>query len=220
MKIINKAKSENRVKFNGIYYEKHHILPKSLFPLWTKRKSNLVLLTAREHFICHLMASKIWSGVMVYALWRLINNKQQKYVIKGGYDYQKIKEAFAKENSKAKTGYFIGFKHSEISKQHMKEARARYVYTEEHKKSMSIAAKKRYENPEERKKLSERSKLRIGEKATHKVPHSEETKKRLSEIMKKRKWYTNGIISKFCDNCPIGWKPGRIMKNMKFLEII
>lgn len=50
MSIIAHAKAENRKKCDGNYYEMHHILPKSMFPLWTKKKSNLVLLTAREHF--------------------------------------------------------------------------------------------------------------------------------------------------------------------------
>lgn len=53
-KIISNAKIEMqngvRKKKNGNYYENHHILPKSLFPLWKDRTSNLVLLTAREHF--------------------------------------------------------------------------------------------------------------------------------------------------------------------------
>jgi hypothetical protein len=58
--IIKKAKSENRQKGKGIYYERHHILPKSLFPLWDKEKKNLVLLTAREHFFCHQLLTKIY----------------------------------------------------------------------------------------------------------------------------------------------------------------
>lgn len=33
MRIIFKAKSEDRRKGQGTYYEAHHILPKSLFPL-------------------------------------------------------------------------------------------------------------------------------------------------------------------------------------------
>lgn len=71
--IINKAKSENRKKGHNIYYESHHILPKSLFPLWKTRKSNLVLLTAREHFFCHQLLTKIYpSKAMSYALFRLV----------------------------------------------------------------------------------------------------------------------------------------------------
>lgn len=43
MKIINKAINENRKKLskdaeNYVYYEEHHILPKSLFPAWNKGK--------------------------------------------------------------------------------------------------------------------------------------------------------------------------------------
>lgn len=62
--IIRHAKSEElqgiRKRGNGEYYERHHILPRSLFPLWEKRKSNTVLLTAREHFFCHQLLTKIY----------------------------------------------------------------------------------------------------------------------------------------------------------------
>lgn len=58
--IINKAIFEEnkaiRYKGNGVYYEIHHIIPKSLNG--TDNKNNLVLLTAREHFICHWLLVK------------------------------------------------------------------------------------------------------------------------------------------------------------------
>ena len=69
------------VKGNKVYYEKHHILPESLFPNWKKRKSNLVLLTAREHFFCHKLLIKIYpdSHEMKAALWLMCKgNKLQK----------------------------------------------------------------------------------------------------------------------------------------------
>lgn len=70
MLIIEHAKSEEKLglrkKGNGNYYEKHHILPKSLFPLWVNRKSNLVLLTAREHFFCHQLLIKIYPSRQMY----------------------------------------------------------------------------------------------------------------------------------------------------------
>ena len=75
-RIVFNAKSQNRKKHDGIYYESHHILPKSLFPLWEKRKSNLVLLTAKEHYFCHELLTKIFpSREMNYALWFLSNSK-------------------------------------------------------------------------------------------------------------------------------------------------
>ena len=73
--IINKARLEQRCKIKGLcYYEKHHIIPDFMF-LNRKRKgpkghlignpmdkSNLVLLTPREHFICHILLYKIYKG--------------------------------------------------------------------------------------------------------------------------------------------------------------
>ena len=55
--IILKAKEELRSKNGEIYYESHHILPRSLGG--NNKKENLVLLTAREHFLCHLLLVKI-----------------------------------------------------------------------------------------------------------------------------------------------------------------
>lgn len=43
-----------------IYIEKHHILPRSLGG--TNIDNNLVKLTAREHFICHLLLTKMTTG--------------------------------------------------------------------------------------------------------------------------------------------------------------
>ena len=84
MLIVERAKSEEKLglrkKGNGEYYERHHILPKSLFPLWAKKKSNLVLLTARENFFCHQLLTKIYSSKEMYsALWMLsITRKGEK----------------------------------------------------------------------------------------------------------------------------------------------
>lgn len=63
IKIIEKAKSYNRIKLskNDIkyhYYEEHHIVPRSIDENLIFDKNNLVLLTAREHFICHLLLWK------------------------------------------------------------------------------------------------------------------------------------------------------------------
>ncbi len=54
-KIIEKARFRNEI--DG-YYEKHHILPKSLGGLDTDE--NLVKLTFREHFLCHRLLTRIY----------------------------------------------------------------------------------------------------------------------------------------------------------------
>lgn len=51
-------KSLNRLPIDG-YYENHHILPKSIYPEFKSEKWNLVRLTSREHFICHILLTKM-----------------------------------------------------------------------------------------------------------------------------------------------------------------
>jgi hypothetical protein len=84
-KIINYAKSQNRVKnkVNGLY-ENHHIIPKSIGG--TNDKNNLVLLTPKEHYICHRLLVEIYKDTpfnnkMYYAMWCMINGNgnQERY---------------------------------------------------------------------------------------------------------------------------------------------
>ena len=66
------------------YVERHHIIPKSLGG--NNSKNNIVRLTAREHFICHLLLIRMLSAPDVYkmvsAVWRMANNR------KGGNKYK------------------------------------------------------------------------------------------------------------------------------------
>ena len=52
--------SQNNRELN-CYTEKHHIIPKSLGG--NDVKSNIVTLTAKEHYIAHLLLTKITSGI-------------------------------------------------------------------------------------------------------------------------------------------------------------
>lgn len=106
--IINKAKS--RV-LDG-YGEHHHIIPKSLGG--TDFKENLVKLTAREHFICHLLLTKMVTGnakrSMTFAVWSLTNLDHSK--VKGRYKvtshrYEILKKACAKASSDLHKGKVV-----------------------------------------------------------------------------------------------------------------
>ena len=72
--IITIAKSRDNI---DSYTEKHHILPKSLGG--NNNEDNLVRLTAREHFICHWLLTKMVDGnfrnKMLYALNGMRRNK-------------------------------------------------------------------------------------------------------------------------------------------------
>jgi hypothetical protein len=84
-KIIDNAECQNRIKTkNGIKYEKHHIIPKSLGG--KNNSGNLVLLTPKEHYLCHKLLVEIYkntpySNKMYYAMWCMINGNgnQSRY---------------------------------------------------------------------------------------------------------------------------------------------
>lgn len=82
--IIDRA--QGRLLNNSIYTESHHIIPKSLGG--TNKKTNLVLLSGREHFIVHWLLTKMVSGEfqqkMAYACKRMMHSKnasQHRYKI-------------------------------------------------------------------------------------------------------------------------------------------
>ena len=60
--IIYNARTKKREKNKEIYFENHHILPRCMFPEYENLKEhtwNSVLLTPREHFICHYLLCKM-----------------------------------------------------------------------------------------------------------------------------------------------------------------
>ena len=91
--IINNAMS--RTLHIDTYTEKHHIIPKCLGG--TDHKSNLIKLTAKEHFICHLLLTKMLVGFnkhkMIYAANRMLNvsKNHQRYKI-NSTTYQYIRQ--------------------------------------------------------------------------------------------------------------------------------
>lgn len=103
--IIDRAKHR---EITG-YTEKHHIIPKSLGG--SDDKENLVSLTAREHFICHYLLTKMTTGLdkrsMWHATWTMANLHnpitQQRYKISSRI-YELIKQKNALALSEANTG--------------------------------------------------------------------------------------------------------------------
>ena len=124
-KIIYYAKSQNRHKGDGNYYERHHILPKSLFPLWKNRKSNIVLLTAREHFFCHQLLIKIYPcDKMFYALHSFVSRPNADYKI-ASREYEKLKKEFS-ERMKGHTPN-LGRHWTEEQRKHISEGTKRGI---------------------------------------------------------------------------------------------
>lgn len=89
------------------YIERHHIIPQALGG--DDSPGNLVDLTAREHFICHLLLVKMTSGQdrakMAFAANMLVqaeNSGQQRYKVTGRL-YELVKREFSKARSELNT---------------------------------------------------------------------------------------------------------------------
>jgi hypothetical protein len=97
------------------YVEKHHIIPRCIGG--SDHRENIVSLTAREHFVCHLLLTKMTTGKIKQAMcWAVgkfaqVNKNQQRNFT--SWEYQKIRENI----SFARTGK----KHSNESRKKMSE---------------------------------------------------------------------------------------------------
>ena len=105
--IINSAMSRSLP--NEIYTERHHVIPRSLGG--SNDPSNLVKLTAREHFICHLLLPKMLTGIdkrnMTFAIWSMLNrdhSKQKSRHKVNSHVDQRLKTQIAVAISESNTG--------------------------------------------------------------------------------------------------------------------
>lgn len=142
--IIQKAKQETRLKSNE-YYEFHHIIPKSIKPEYNKEPWNKVLLTPKEHFICHLLLTKMLKGKdknkMIYALWTMCNQKnkyQQRFSSKLYSHYRHIMKDALVSDRKGKTlEELYGKEKADKIKEHMKNRLPRSSVSDEEKLKIS-----------------------------------------------------------------------------------
>lgn len=124
--IINRAKNQDRTK-GVIYYELHHIIPKSLGG--TNDKTNLVLLTFKEHIVCHMLLCKMvvssaHKAKMYYALYCLTrtNNKEHfRYMTK--FEQRKCLESYRIASSLRTHLPFKGKNHSIETKEKIRNKR-------------------------------------------------------------------------------------------------
>jgi len=159
--IIQKAKVRNLFG----YKEKHHILPRCLGG--KDNQENLVELTAREHFIVHMLLCKFTKGEakrsMLYAFHAM------SYYKKDGRDYK-------------------------INSRVAQKLRLELKFSKEHIIKLSEAKKGKTSN-RKGKKASENTKQKIKIALTGKK-HSQKHKDKLSKIRKQLIWINNNIESK------------------------
>ena len=95
-----------RGKVDG-YKERHHIIPKALGG--SDSKGNLIELTAREHFIAHMLLARIHGGSMWHAVQMLSGND-------GFYINSRLYEIAKKEIAKQVSLRFLGVPKSNETK--------------------------------------------------------------------------------------------------------
>lgn len=157
-----------RSSTNG-YLEKHHIVPKSIVP-----NNTIVSLTARQHYIAHLLlircVNPIYRKKMLYAItaMKMRTAKNTKF---NARLFEKLKiEANINRSIALK-----GRTHSPEARAKIKARRALQVISDETKLKMSKAHKGRKNSPEAIERVRQ---SHIGSK------RSEETKQKLREARK------------------------------------
>jgi hypothetical protein len=190
------------------YTESHHIIPKSLNGDDTC--NNLVQLTAREHFICHWLLTKMVNGEnkkkMIFALKMLNanNQNQQRYktkitsrvyaklkityvdMLKGVPRSQEVKDKISATKKLNPSYHNLGKKFSDESKKKMSESHKGRLH--------SAATRQKMAESHIGKKLSEETRQKLCKPKSKKArmnmrkPKSEEHKKAiaLAKALKKR----------------------------------
>ena len=118
-RLIKRAQNENRKKRNGTYYEQHHIIPRCIGG--SDDFENLVLLTAREHFLAHKILCEIQPDNLhlFNAYWMMCNmksNTQERNYNIGNRDYERLKLQFSSFISNKNMGENNPAKRPEVRK--------------------------------------------------------------------------------------------------------
>jgi hypothetical protein len=197
--IINRAQSRTLTE----YKERHHIIPRSLGG--NNTKSNLANLTAKEHYICHQLLTRMTTGraksKMHLALLKMCvvsSTHQENRVKLSSAKYQKIRVEAGLANS--------GINSPTYGRKRTADEEARRLATRK-KNGVNIVH-------------TAESKAKIGKANTGRVV-SEETRKRWSKLRKGRPGidnnsgkhhYNDGVKNYLTYECPPGCTPGRIKK--------
>lgn len=160
---------ENLVNSNIItsdYYENHHVIPKSII-----KNDFTVKLTARQHYIAHLLLIKciqdVYKKKMLYAL-TAMKIKTIKHIKFNSRLFEKYK----KEANISRSMNLTGIIRSEETRAKIKEKRKFQITTEETRMKMSLQRKGKKRLPESVEKTRQ---AHIGMK------RSEETKQKMKD---------------------------------------
>ena len=195
-----------------IYGERHHIVPRSICPMLTKAKDNLIRLTAQEHFLAHYhlylaykeeLKEPKWASKMCYALVRMkLQLTKCEDTATMAKLYEEVRLEFSKVHSEALKGHRSWSKgkpawnkgkktpadvRRKLSISHKGQKSwnkgKRGIYSPETRKKMAQVGER---NPNFGKKRSDETRRKISEANKGRV-FTEEHRRKLSEAHKKKK---------------------------------
>lgn len=166
------------------YYEKHHIIPKSVDKTFVEDKLNIIELSGREHFEAHKLLLNCFNGKnkshMYYSYNLMCNSLQNANYNITPEDYECFREEFHKiciENNTGKNNPRFNKPVSYETRQKLSKAEIERFKHSDH--PMKGVSRNGALNP------------MFGKKQT------EETKKAIGKNSKGRIWINNGVENKF-----------------------
>jgi hypothetical protein len=199
--IIEHAKPRGlNKKFLEGYFERHHIIPLCMHG--TNDKSNLVLLTGREHYLCHKLLTKMYSNnqKIIFAYHRILYSQNFKTPAQSSKEF----ENFRLKHSNFIRSLRIGQKASNETKIKMKLSNANKNKGRKHSNEFKVKIKevrkfqKILHSDETKIKMSKSAKLRIinnlNTQPSHLgYKHSEESRLKISASKKNCIPWNKGI---------------------------
>lgn len=187
------------------YSEKHHIIPRSLGG--SDESNNLVKLTAREHFVCHWLLTKMVDDT--YSKWKMINalglmlwienDNQQRYKVNSKL-YEQLKKKHSEYRSWAVAGErngFYGKHHTEEAKEAIRKKNTGSTLTPEQKEKVRLAKLGKKRNPFSQEHKDKIRAASSGENnPMYGKKHSDETKRKIAEKRKGAKLSLEVIASR------------------------
>ena len=229
--LISSAK--NRTLSKNIYTEKHHIIPRSLGG--DDCTDNLVILTAREHFICHILLTKFTQGQergkMINAVIFMKSSNTGQFRYLNSRLYEAVRTEYSKQQSikmKGEGNPFYKKKHTLHFKEKMSKTKkgklpwnaglAGSQKTKDIGKTISQVKKgiPMWTNGIQDKysKQCPGEGWYRGRRPNPNLKHTDNQRQLMKKICSEGKmnWWNNGKINKRCVKCPgKEWKRGRIM---------
>lgn len=189
--IINRA----RIRALVGYKERHHILPKCLGGL--DEACNLVNLTAREHFICHRLLTRLHpdNKSLAYAFWMMCNKKssnQERYT-PTSREYEEARTLYTEatkgrkhtEEAKEKNRLsHLGKSPSDVTREKMSKAQKGRKHTEDTKQKIAEANRGRHHSDSTKQLLSEKNSGNVPWNKGKVGAYSEETRQKWSSARK------------------------------------